>query len=122
MKEWGSHMNKVYWITLSGFEDKKDHLKFLYDNNIDYADDVFMADEKNTECQGMLFDAAIFARLYKIRVVVYLAQTKGSYQTQLFDGREYDDKKNYGLFFRLQKEFIRKECLQDRPYFSWLLI
>jgi hypothetical protein len=66
-------------------------------------DREFMLKDENAYYSGEFFDAAIFARVYQLKVVLYLAQTPGSYQTQLYDGSQFNQEKHVGLFFSAKK-------------------
>jgi hypothetical protein len=62
-------------------------------------DREFMMKDENANNFGESFDAAIFARVYRIKVVLYLAQNEESHQTQLYDCSQFNQDKNVGLVF-----------------------
>jgi hypothetical protein len=95
----GKGMKQSYWTYLSGYASKEVRLCCLYDEAINYMDREFMMKDENANNLGEIFDAAIFARAYHLKVVLYLAQTEKSYQTQLYDCSQFNRDKNVGLVF-----------------------
>ena len=95
----GKGMKQSYWTYLSGYESKEARMCCLYDEAINYMDRDFMTKDENANNHGEIFDAAIFARVYRLKVVLYLAQNEESYQTQLYDCSQFNQDKNVGLVF-----------------------
>ena len=114
----GKGMKQSYWTYLSGYVSKEARLCCLYDEAINYMDREFMLKDKNAYYSGEIFDAAMFARVYQLNVVLSLAQTPGSYQTQLYDCSQFNQEKMLDWFFKQRMDCIRKTFLLGQMSFN----
>ena len=92
-------LNISYWTYLSGTTEPNVRLDWLYNKRINYLDEEFMLKEENEDYLGDQFDCCIFARKFRMQVVIFSVQSGQNSTTQLYDGTEYNQETGTGLYF-----------------------
>ena len=84
------HLDREHSVALW----QEEHLKYLYMKGIPYEDEAFMKkvngeSQYENDCHWMdgRFALYLFAKVYKLRVVLYINAQKDVWTTNWFDGR-----------------------------------
>ena len=73
-----------------------------------------MLKKENADYLGDQFDCCIFAREFKMKVVIYSVKTGQNLPTQLYHGTEFDQETGTRLYFS-SSDGVHPDCVPSGP-------